>query len=416
MTLGGLVYLAIFVLGAVLGGQLNRAIYRLAWFSRPIGPWSAPHPQAPPRRLSDRIPILGWWGLRREAAIHGTGYWIRPLAIELLTGIGLALLYAWHVPATGLLPDAVPPPDDRGMLYATYLAHALLICLMIAATFIDLDEQTIPDAITLPGTLFGLLLMAAWPAAALPIATTVGTRPVGIEPLRLTSPHDWAGYLDGSAGLALGLAAFAAWCLAIWPKTATLRRGIRKALVYLLVSMLRFPGRRTLLTILASGSAVITLVWLVGGVHWQSLLTALVGMAVGGGLIWLVRLVGQAALGKEAMGFGDVTLMAMIGVYLGWQSTLLVFFMAPLVAVVVCVVQWALTRRRDIAFGPYLCGAALILMIGWSEIWSQRAQPIFSLGWLVPQVLFFCLILMGGMLSLWRVLEQLLFSSHDTRS
>ncbi len=410
MTLSALLYLGIFLLGTLVGGQLNRAIYRLAWFPRPIGPWSAPHPQAPPRRASDRIPVLGWWGLRRESPIHGKGYWIRPAAIELLTGAGLALLYAWHVPAAGLIPDAVPPPDDPRMLIATYLAHTLLICLMIVATFIDLDEQTIPDWVTMPGTLVGLVLMAAWPAAALPIATTIGTRPVGIEPLRLTSPHDWAGFLDGGAGLALGLAAFAAWCFAIWPKTVTLRRGIRRAAIYLLASMIRFPGRRVLLAILAGGSAVILLVWLLGGDRWQSLLTALVGMAFGGGLIWMVRVIGQAALGKEAMGFGDVTLMAMIGVYLGWQSTLLVFFMAPLVAVVICLVQWVLTRRRDIAFGPYLCGAALILMIGWSEIWQQWAQPIFSLGWLVPQVLFFCLILMGGMLSLWRAMEQLLFS------
>src|SRR5210317_896869 len=31
-------------------------------------------------------------------------------------------------------------------------------------------------------------------------------------------------------------------------------------------------------------------------------------MAFGGGLIWLVRIIGSRALAKEAMGFGDVTL------------------------------------------------------------------------------------------------------------
>jgi leader peptidase (prepilin peptidase) / N-methyltransferase len=408
-----LLYLALFALGAAIAGQLNRGIYRLAWYPRLIGPWSPPHPQAPPRRPRDRVPVIGWWGLRREAPIHGAGYWVRPLLIELSAGAGFAALYWWEVQAAGLMPPAVPPPFDPRMLHAQYLAHVLLICLMIVATFIDFDEQTIPDSITLPGTLAGLVLMACWPAAALPVAATIGRRPVGVEPLLLTSPHPWPDWLNGPPGLAIGIACLTAWCLAIWPKTVTARRGVAKAVQYLLASMFRYPLWRLILGVLLIGAGLIFLVWLRGGAPWQSLLSALVGMAVGGGLIWAVRIVGRAALGKEAMGFGDVTLMAMIGVYVGWQSSLLIFFMAPFVAVIICLAQWALTRRRDIAFGPYLCGAALILLLGWSDLWHQRAQPVFSLGWLVPQVLFFCLILMAGLLSLWRIIEQILFRQRD---
>jgi leader peptidase (prepilin peptidase) / N-methyltransferase len=134
-------------------------------------------------------------------------------------------------------------------------------------------------------------------------------------------------------------------------------------------------------------------------------------MAFGGGLVWAVRIIGSGALGKEAMGFGDVTLMAMIGAYVGWQASLMIFFMAPFVAVAICLAQWILTRQRDIAFGPYLCGAALILILCWDNLW-QRSYPIFELGWLVPKVLFVCLILMGGMLLLWRIAEQRLFGHH----
>ena len=88
---------ALFVLGACLGAAVNLAVYQLAWYPRPISPWSRPDPAAPPRRGWHRLPIVGWLGLRREAALHGPGFWIRPLLVEVLTGVGLAWLYWWEV-------------------------------------------------------------------------------------------------------------------------------------------------------------------------------------------------------------------------------------------------------------------------------------------------------------------------------
>ena len=44
---------------------------------------------------------------------------------------------------------------------AVSLAHLVLISLMLVASLIDADEKIIPDAITVPGTLLGLLLAAA---------------------------------------------------------------------------------------------------------------------------------------------------------------------------------------------------------------------------------------------------------------
>jgi hypothetical protein len=117
-------------------------------------------------------------------------------------------------------------------------------------------------------------------------------------------------------------------------------------------------------------------------------------------------MVGGGALGKEAMGFGDVTLMAMIGAYVGWQASLIIFFLAPVVAVFFCLLQWLLTGRRDIAFGPYLCVATLIMILWWSPIWEQWAREFFEMGWLIPQMLFCCLLVMAGMLRLWRLMER----------
>jgi prepilin signal peptidase PulO-like enzyme (type II secretory pathway) len=400
-----LLYIAIFVLGALLGGQLNRGIYRLAWKRRPIGPWSTPDPEAPPRRATDRLPIVGWLGLRREAAIHGPLYWVRPMLIEAATGLGAAALYWWEVDRAALMPRAALPPFDAVMLHLQYASHVVLFSLMLVATFIDFDEKTIPDAITIPGALVGLLLMGAFPVAAPPVAERLGL----VGHLHLASPRAWPAELNGWQGLVIGLCCFVGWCLAVWPRTVTMRRGLTKAIQYAVVSMFRFSLWWAFPLILLAGSAGVVGVWARVGTHWSSLLTSLVGMAFGGGLIWAVRVVGGGALGKEAMGFGDVTLMAMIGAFLGWQASLMIFFLAPFVAVVICLAQWILTRRRDIAFGPYLCVAAVIVVLYWSPIWELNAKRVFELGWLIPQIVGLCLILLACLLGLWRLVERLVF-------
>jgi len=403
-----LLYSGIFVLGACLAGQLNRGIYRLAWHRQPIGPWSVPHPNAPARRLLDRIPIIGWLGLRREASIHGPLFWVRPILIELSVGLGFAVLYWWEIHQAGLMPALVRLPFDPWMLHAQYTGHVILISLMIVATFIDFDEKTIPDAITVPGTLIGLALMALWPVAAPPVVEVKGLGMLSVGHLRLTSPLAWPQWLDGIHGLWIGFACFAMWCFAIWPKTVTMRRGPMKAVQFFFASMIRYPGWWIIVLMMLAGCAGIALIWGCGGDRWPSLLTSLVGTAFGGGLIWVVRIIGGGALGKEAMGFGDVTLLAMIGAYLGWQASLMVFFLAPIVAVFISLAQWILTRRRDIAFGPYLCVAALIMILRWSPIWEEHAKAVYALGW-IPQLLFFCLILLAGMLRLWRIIEGFIF-------
>ena len=51
---------------------------------------------------------------------------------------------------------------------------------------------------------------------------------------------------------------------------------------------------------------------------------------MGGGIVWAVRIIASQALGVEAMGFGDVTLMCMIGAFVGWQPALLIFCLGSL--------------------------------------------------------------------------------------
>jgi len=416
-----------FVLGLLVGTQINRGIYRLAWNARWIGPWSPPHPKAPRRRWEDFLPVVGWFGLAREAPIHGGGYWIRPALLELATGGIFAGVYAWEVtgrltPPPPLLPLGLAPSNPIAgptpeALHAMALAHLLLFSLMLVATFIDLDEKTVPDAITTPGTLLALIWMAVAPSAGLPVFERIADQ-WQVTFLKMTAPQvdlsvpDWPPWLSGPGALAIGLLLYLGWVFAVSDKVRwkLLRRvGIGAFFVYMLESLCRGRGSWTRAAMCLIGVIVIFVVWVRADgdrlVHWQGLFSALCGMAFGGMLVWLVRLIGSAALGQEAMGYGDVTLMAMIGAFLGWQSTLIIFFLAPFCGVIIALTQWALTGRKDIAYGPFLCLAAAVCVVQWAWLWERYGEPAFMLGPLVPAALFFCLILMGGMLWFWRAVR-----------
>ena len=398
----------LFVLGACLGSAVNLGIYRLAWNPRPISPWSLPDRAAPRRRTWDRLPIVGWLSLRREAELHGQGFWIRPMLLELCCGLGLAALYKWEING-GLLPGGVAPPFARDLLTVLHLqfsAHTLLLALMLTASIIDVDEKIIPDEITIPGTLLGLLLAAVWPRSLLPVKIFVLDRPPDLGFLHLASPSSWPDILIGAPqreSLYLGMACWWLWCAALLPRSWYSRHGWFRAAQLCWARIVQERSSYRILRMAIMGSLAITVVWFHSGTGWQGLLSALVGMAASGGLVWMVRIIGRATLGREAMGFGDVTLMAMIGTYLGWQSCLIVFFLAPFAGLAVGLLRLILVRDKEIPYGPFLCLAALVLIVRWDSFWTST-EAVFALGWFVPLVMLVCLVLMTIMLGLWRLI------------
>lgn len=98
-------------------------------------------------------------------------------------------------------------------------------------------------------------------------------------------------------------------------------------------------------------------------VWWQGLLTSLIGLAVGFGLLNAVAWIGTKAFRKEAMGFGDVKLMGAIGAFLGWQAVLFTVFVSSLLGSIVGLLLMAfggVKMQSRIPFGPYISAAALI--------------------------------------------------------
>jgi leader peptidase (prepilin peptidase)/N-methyltransferase len=89
-----------------------------------------------------------------------------------------------------------------------------------------------------------------------------------------------------------------------------------------------------------------------------------IGSIVGGGLLWIVAIVGSAALGREAMGGGDIKLMAMLGAFLGWQGALLTIFLGALLGTLVFLpIAWR--SDRLVPFGVFLAlGAVADFYVG----------------------------------------------------
>jgi len=169
--------------------------------------------------------------------------------------------------------------------------------------------------------------------------------------------------------------------------------------------------------------------WIKVHSHWHGLIWSLAGLVAGGGLTWILRLVSSVLLGQEALGFGDVTLMAMIGSFVGWQPILLILPLAPLCGLFIGFISRAVTGKTYLPYGPYLCAATLIVLMGWKWIWLAEwpsmvpgAPPEFSIRNIFGDAIGLAIILgiaLGAlilMLVLLRIYRAIPVKRHSTQS
>ncbi|MFM8378347.1 MAG: prepilin peptidase [Planctomycetia bacterium] len=293
--------------------------------------------------------------------------------------IAAGLLWWWEIVNAGLLPATLrtgATPLVQGEPAARYLAHVVLFWLLAAATWIDFRQRVIPDWITVPGALLGMAYAWVWPRSLLPVVVEVprsfATPAVEADVLAwyggLGAGGGALGAAPQAAGLALALAIFALWWLVCTeappPEDPAPWRSPRKV-------------------ILGIGLAALAAAWWFGTVRFDAVQTALVGLGVSGGLVWAMRAGASQALGKEAMGLGDVTLMAMVGAWLGWQACVLTFFLAAFIGLGHGVAQFVRHRENELPFGPSLCLAAALVVVAWRPIWQVAGVHFESPGQLI---------------------------------
>jgi leader peptidase (prepilin peptidase)/N-methyltransferase len=350
-----IIWTMLFLVGACVGSFLNVCIYRLpqhesvwrAWSSLGSPPSHCPYCRNRIWKI-DNVPILGWLmiGGRCRFCRHRISF--RYAFIELMNGLLWVGLYMAIVPAgysakftdsslstlLGPLPEGLPHPQLVFWLHVQYVYFLMLAETLVVASFIDFDLQIIPDSVTVPAMVVGFLGSLTGMVTLVPV---------------------W--FQDPSVLTAL-------WSGVIAPDDPTPW--------WAEVDVPQWCARWRVL---------------------HGFLASLAGFVIGGGVVWFVRIAGHQVFRREAMGFGDVILMAMIGSFLGWQPTLIVFFLAPLFALLTVAVTALFARQREVPFGPYLSLGALAVLFGWDQLFVAT-ERVFGLGPFLPVLA----VLMGVML------------------
>ena len=286
--------------------------------------------------------------------------------VELAAALIAVAMWWWEIHRLAQLPAGA-----LGAASATVClrlaAHIVLFAFLAAASWIDLRHRVIPDAITVPGVLAGLAWNASFPGTLLPVSRAVersfATPVIEADVLGAFGPLAGVGipaWLAGAGGLAVMGLLFAIWWWFGTPP-ADLADDPTGRLLWL----------RRLVAV--GGGVGLVVAWRVGGEHWAGLVTALVGLAVSAGMIWATRVGASRALRREAMGFGDVTLMAMAGAWLGWQACLLACVLAVLIGLAHGLLQLFRHAESELPFGPSLCLGLVVVVLAWRPLWLAAA-------------------------------------------
>ncbi|MFH0731383.1 MAG: prepilin peptidase [Candidatus Omnitrophota bacterium] len=99
---------------------------------------------------------------------------------------------------------------------------------------------------------------------------------------------------------------------------------------------------------------------------YMGLIKSILGLVIAGASIYVIGVIGKLIYKKDAMGGGDIKLMAMVGAFLGWKYALLVFFIAPFFGSVVGIIMKIKYKVEIIPYGPYL-SLATVVVVFWGR-------------------------------------------------
>ena len=347
-----------FAMGASIGSFLNVVIYRLPLGMRVDEPRRSFCPNCKtqiPAWLN--IPLVTWLMLRGKCKWCKKEIKFRYFLVELLTAICFLAIWKLYFAEIGILGVA-----------ALWIFSAL----MIGATFIDIDHMIIPDSISLGGIGAGVLFSM-------------------IVPKLHGMTGIWNGLLASLIGACAGFAIL--WGIVLIGKLffGQIRHAFDEPVDFVISQ----PNEEE--QIIIELGPEIQYEW--GDVFYRSWdrmdmeVTDLKfndsprevknsfkifgeRFEIDGEVTDLadVKKVSgkctRAVVPREAMGFGDVKFLAMIGAFQGWQAVLVTLMAGCIIGAVIGSVQKIFSRENKLPFGPYLALGAFIWIFAGTAIWS----------------------------------------------
>ena len=362
--------------GACIGSFLNVVIYRLPEGKSLITPGSMCPKCGHKLAWYDNVPVLSWLWLGGKCRYCKAPISFQYPLIELLTGLMFGMVFwVWYM--SGLRPELSETTGLPGSWPALLVVLTMLAALM-AGSVIDIKLYIIP--LSLPW------LMVIVAGLVYPLSVQLGWLDMVYDLLpRMGAWHHLPYVPDGGWELGLGIGGMVGLAVAnglLWKKWIPRsfdeepgeegagdtpeewlahphpRREVSKELLFLVWPM---AGALVGAVVTVGVDSASVPGWL------DTLGASLTGLVLGAGLIWAVRVLGTLGFGKEAMGLGDVHLMAGLGMVLGWMDAVVLFFVAPFMGLLAALVMeirkvFAKGEPRYLPYGPYLALAALVMV------------------------------------------------------
>ncbi|MFZ9690539.1 MAG: prepilin peptidase [Phycisphaerales bacterium] len=376
--------LFLFAFGASIGSFVNVVAHRLPRRASLVSPPSRCPVCGGLLSWRENLPVLGWLLLRGRCKRCGTSISPQYVLVEVVLGLlFVATFLVLYLPPAGSWWGADTGDwwieRQFGDSWPACLAVLSMLAILVPITLIDAKTFLIPLSLTL---VMAAIAAVAWPVQALVepgFRVSLASPPV---PLPLPSTEIACAALGGMLGVAV-----LTWLLRtgrITPSFADYESYVEEG-----ETLGDYPhARRECLReawqvgIVAMG---LFIGWLVGGRMGASSLpdwlvafgAVCVGYLVGGAMVWITRILGTLAFGREAMGLGDVHLLAAIGAVLGWGDAVAVFLIAPFFGIAAAAISGLLAagwlgarfteagrRGREIPYGPHLALAAAFVVLG----------------------------------------------------
>ncbi len=100
--------------------------------------------------------------------------------------------------------------------------------------------------------------------------------------------------------------------------------------------------------------------------------SSVIGLLLGGGMLFAVAWIYEHLMHKEGMGGGDIKLLAMIGAFLGWKGVLVTLFTGSIIGTLAGGAVMLYTRssslKLKIPFGPFLAIGAMVYIFFGQEL------------------------------------------------